>query len=147
MEVQITKVLKEQQELVSILCHEVTDEVMDIANFVKSRQGQISGTLEGKEYELSLSDIYYFESVDNRTYLYTKDKVYESRQKLYELESMLEGKKYLRVSKSIVLNLMKVDAIKPALNGRMQATLISGEDIIISRKYVSALREKLRGGK
>ena len=47
--------------------------------------------------------------------------------------------------KSLIVNLMKVCAIKPALNGRYVAILQNGEEIIISRKYVSDLKKALKG--
>jgi DNA-binding LytR/AlgR family response regulator len=71
--------------------------------------------------------------------------VYETKQKIYEFESMLQEKYFLRVSKSMLLNLMKVEAIKPALNGRFSAVLRSGEQVIITRKYVPALKRALKG--
>jgi DNA-binding LytR/AlgR family response regulator len=40
--------------------------------------------------------VYYIESVDNKTFLYLKDKVYESKQKLYELEEILAAGDFLR---------------------------------------------------
>ena len=76
-----------------------------------------------------------------------KCKVYETRHKLYELEEMLQEKRFLRVSKSTLLNLMKVSSIKPALNSRFTAVLFSGEQIVISRKYVPALKKTLKGDK
>ena len=85
------------------------------------------------------------EAVDNNVFIYGLSKVYETRQKLYELEGILREKYFLRVSKSLVLNLMKVTAIKPALNGRYSAVLQSGEEIIISRKYVPELKKALKG--
>ena len=88
----------------------------------------------------------YIEAVDNKVFLYTVKQVYETRQKLYELEELLREKYFLRVSKSLLLNLMKVRAIKPALNGRFTAVLQSGEEIIISRKYVPELKAALKGG-
>ena len=60
---------------------------------------------------------------------------------------MLDEKKYIRISKSSLLNLMKVKSIKPALNGRFSAILINGEEIIISRKYVPALKNTLKGNR
>ena len=76
---------------------------------------------------------------------FTEHKVYETRQKLYELERILKEKYFLRVSKSVILNLMKVKAIKPALNGRYSAILQNDEEIIISRKYVQELKKALKG--
>ena len=123
----------------------ISDEVREIIAFVKSRQGQLTGTADERQYEIAVSDVFYIESVDNRNFIYTKDKVYETRQKLYELEDMLIEKHFLRVSKSTLLNLMKVSSIKPALNSRFTAVLFSGEQIVITRKYVPELKKALKG--
>ena len=132
MKTKITRIERDKPELIEIYCHTVSDEVREIVAFVKSRQGQITG-------------IYYIESVDNRGFIYTKNKVYETKQKLYELEELLRKKHFLRVSKSMLLNLMKVSAIKPALNGRFTAVLYTGEQAVISRKYVPELKKALKG--
>lgn len=142
----ITKIQQDKPELVEIHCHTVSDEVREIVAFVKSRQGQLTGTIEDRQYEVSVTDIYYVESVDNKTFLYTKKQVYETKQKLYELEELLREKYFLRVSKSLLLNLMKVRSIQPALNGRFTAVLQTGEEVMISRKYVPELKKALKGG-
>lgn len=126
MEVKLLKIAKEQPEQVEVRCHEVTEEVREIVTFIKTRQGQLTGVQEGKQYEVPVMDICYIEAVDEKVFLYTLKQVYETRQRL--------------------LNLMKVQSIKPALNGRFTAVLKSGEEIIISRKYVPDLKRALKGG-
>ena len=145
MQTRITKIDRDKPELLEIQCHSVSEEVREIVAFVKSRQGQLTGIADERQYEISISDIFYIESVDNKAFIYTKSKVYETRQKLYELEEMLSKKHFLRVSKSTLLNLMKVSAIKPALNSRFTAVLQSGEQVVIARKYVPALKKALKG--
>lgn len=145
MDVEIEQVGRERKEQVLIRCHAVTEEVREIAAFVKSRQGSLTGTKDSRQYEIAVSDIYYFESVDGKTFLYTKDQVYETSYRIYELESMLRPKNFLRVSKSVLLNLMKIRSIQSALNGRFTAVLLSGEEVIISRSYVKGLKAALRG--
>ena len=145
MQTRITKIDRDKPELLEIQCHSVNEEVREIVAFVKSRQGQLTGIADERQYEISISDIFYIESVDNKAFIYTKSKVYETRQKLYELEEMLSKKHFLRVSKSTLLNLMKVSAIKPALNSRFTAVLQSGEQVVITRKYVPALKKALKG--
>ena len=145
MQTRITKIDRNKPELIEIQCHSISEEVREIVAFVKSRQGQLTGTADERQYEISISDIFYIESVDNKAFIYTKSKVYETRQKLYELEEMLSKKHFLRVSKSTLLNLMKVSAIKPALNSRFTAVLQSGEQVVITRKYVPALKKALKG--
>lgn len=142
----INRIERGEPERVEIFCREISDDVREIVAFIKSRQGRLTGLLDEQQYEVPLSDIFYIESVDNKVFLYTKDKVYETKQKLYEFESALKAKHYLRVSKSMLLNLMKVEAIRPALNGRFSAVLRSGEQVIITRKYVPDLKQALKGG-
>ena len=142
----ITKIERDKPEILEIHCHTVSDEVREIISFVRSRQGQLSGTIDERQFEISVTDIFYIEAVENRCYIYTKGNVYESRQKLYEIEELLREKHFLRISRSMILNLMKVSSIKPALNGRFTAVLNSEEQVIISRKYVPALKSALKGG-
>ena len=145
MQTKITRIDRDKPELLEIYCHTVSDEVREIIAFVKSRQGQLTATADERQYEIAVSDVFYIETVDNRNFIYTKDKVYETRQKLYELEETLREKRFLRVSKSTLLNLMKVSAITPALNSRFIAVLFSGEQVVITRKYVPALKQALKG--
>lgn len=145
MEIKILRISKNKPEKLEIHCHEMTEEVKDIITFVKSRQGKLTGIIEEKQYEIPVTDIYYVEGIENSVFIYGKHKVYETRQKLYELERILKEKYFLRVSKSVILNLMKVKAIKPALNGRYSAILQNDEEIIISRKYVQELKKALKG--
>ena len=145
MDVKIEKIGAGDRERVLIRCRAVTEEVREIEAFVKSRQGSLSGVRDERQYEVAIADLYYIESVDGKTFLYTKDQVYETPYRVYELESLLKANAFLRVSKSTLLNLMKIRAIRPALNGRFSAVLQSGEEVIISRNYVKDLKSALKG--
>jgi len=146
MEVKLLKIAKEQPEQMEIRCHEITEEIKEIVTFVKTRQGRLTGLQDDCQFEVPVSEVCYIEAVDNKVFLYTVKQVYEIRQKLYELEELLKEKYFLRVSKALLLNLMKVRSIKPALNGRFTAVLQNGEELIISRKYVPELKAALKGG-
>ena len=145
MNVRIEQTGKEQEELVLIRCHAVTEEVRDIAAFAKSRSGSLTASADERQYEVAVTDVCYIESVDGKTFLYTKEQVYETPYRIYELESLLKAKHFLRVSKSMLLNLMKIRSIQPAFNGRFSAVLQSGEEVIISRNYVRDLKAALKG--
>lgn len=85
-------------------------------------------------------DILYFETVDNKTFLYTKDKSYEIQMRLYELEGRLNDKDFFRCSKAIIINVTKIESLKPELTRNILATLCNGEVVVISRRYVKAFR-------
>lgn len=145
MDVKISKISEDEKELVDIRCHRETDSVREIADFVRSRQGQLSGVLDGRQYAVAVSEIMYIESVDNRTFIYTESNVYQSKRRIYELEDILKPKHYLRISKAALVNLMKISSVKPAMGGRFSAVLSNGEELIISRKYVVDLKKMLKG--
>ncbi len=141
MEIKIKKIDGEEHEYIEIGCHSENSRVKAIVKFVKGLEGSVTGSKGEKIYEIPIVDIFYIESVDDRTFIYTYKDNFETNLKLYEFEDILKEKGYLRISKSVILNLMKVDSIKPALNGRFLCKLTNGEDVIISRKYVAEFRE------
>ena len=146
MQLKVSRIPTEEPEVLEIRCHRISDNVQEIISFVKSRQGQLSAVKDGQSIEVPLIDIFYAESVDNRVFIYTAKESYEVRLKLYELEEMMKGRSFLRIQKSMLLNLMKVKSIKPALSGRYSAILTNGEEVVISRKYVANLKQTLKRG-
>lgn len=144
MKLETRKIPENEPETVEIRYHWITDEIQEIVSFVKSRQGQLSATRDGQRFEVPVMDLFYAESVDDRVFLYTASDSYEIRMKLYELEDLLRSKSFLRISKSMIVNLMKISSVRPALNGRFSAVLKNGEEIIISRKYVPELKQTLK---
>ncbi len=96
----------------------------------------------GAVSRLLLTEIYYFESVDERTFVYAKSKVYECDEKLYEIEAKMGTHGFARISKSTIVNIRKIREIKPQLNGRFEALLDNGERQIVNRHYVSGLKDK-----
>ena len=91
-------------------------------------------------HRLNPSEIFYIETVDNKTFLYCESNIYESKQKLYELEE-LKMSDFLRISKSAIINLSKVKTLIPSISGRLEAILINGEKVVISRQYVNELKK------
>ena len=133
---------KEDEEIV-VKCHEIDDEVMSVVEKLRQSDSVMLGSKDGEVFRISLKDIYYIESVDNKTYMYLKQSVFESKLKLYQIEEITQGTKLFRCSKSMILNIAKIRSVSPSVNGRFEAKLLNGEVVIISRQYVSALKAKL----
>ncbi|MBP1754662.1 MAG: response regulator of the LytR/AlgR family [Firmicutes bacterium] len=144
MKVRIENISKSEEENILIRCYKVNEEIREIADFIRARDGMISGYEEAQIFQIALRDIYYFEGVDNKVYAYLKDHVYEVKNKLYELEEDYHNRKFFRCSKSILVNLLKVECVKPAMNGRFTAKLLNREEVIISRQYVPELKKILQ---
>ena len=110
---------------------------------LKMKKDKLSCSKDGKIFMISLQDIFYFEGVDNKVFVYCEKAVYETKFKLYELESRFENTDFFRASKSSIINLQKIVSISPIFNGRFEAHLMNHERVIISRQYVPKLKEKL----
>ena len=141
--ISITEIGREQEEEVVIRCHEVNDEVLSIVQRLKKNENIILGNSGSEVFRISVRDIFYIESVDNKTFIYGQNQVFDTKARLYELEEKLTGTKMFRCSKAMILNLAKVRSIAPSLNGRFEARLTNGESVIISRQYVPDLKKRL----
>ena len=130
-----------EKEQVIIECFEVTEEVERIRLFAEGSGQTLSGSIDGWLYSVNIGDIFYFEAVDERIFAYCESKVFEVKGRLYEIERKLSESSFLRCSKSTVINLMKIESVSPALNGRFTAHMKNGERVIISRQYVPALKK------
>ena len=132
----------EEDEII-VRCRNLDDRTMSLIAALKKENAQITGYLEDRIVKLSPKEIFYFESVDNKVFAYTKDQVYEVRKKLYELEKEFDYADLMRISKSVIVNLAKLAYLRPTFNGRFEARLKNGEKIIISRQYVAEIKKKL----
>lgn len=141
--ISITEIGREQEEEVVIRCHEVNDEVLSIVQRLKKNENIILGNSGSEVFRISVKDIFYIESVDNKTFIYGQNQVFDTKARLYELEEKLAGTKMFRCSKAMILNLAKVRSVAPSLNGRFEARLTNGESVIISRQYVPDLKKRL----
>ena len=125
---------------VIIECRKADDEVMKLKNHIELFDNKLTARLEDKTFLINPTDALYFESVDDRTFLYTADKVYEIRHRLYELEELLSDRDFIRISKSQIVNINCIKSLVPELNRSLSATLSNGEILTVSRRYVKPLR-------
>lgn len=132
----------EDTELI-IKCKSVNDEVKRIIELIKLSDEKIIGFFNGESYVVDPIKILYFESVDKKTFMYTEDKVYEISLRLYELEKKMSKYDFFRSSKSTIINISRIKKLSHKFNGKLEATLDNDEKLLISRQYVSVIKEIL----
>lgn len=142
MDIQIIEHIKETLSVI-IQCDKIDDEVIGLKSHIESFENKLYAQKDGIKVLVILSEVLYFESVDNHTFLYTQEDVLEIKYRLYELEEILSNKDFVRISKSLIVNINKIHSLKPELNRTILATLCNGELLSISRKYVPFVRKLL----
>ena len=126
---------------VEIHCREVTSETERLERYISRFDERLTASENGSTYNVQIDEILYIESVDKKTFLYTKGHVLQTEKRLYELEELLDEKTFFRCSKSVIVNLNKITKLKPEVTRNILATLTNGEVIVISRRNVKALKE------
>ncbi len=142
MKVTVNKADSYENESAVINAVAMTDDIKSAVDILRGNGASIPVISDGDTMMIKASSIYYIESVDKRTYVYTKDECHETRHRLYELEETL-GINFLRCSKAMIVNIRKIRSVRAELNARLSAELLNGERLIISRGYVKDLKKKL----
>lgn len=100
-------------------------------------------TIRDTEYFIPKSDILYFETEDGVVKAHTAERIFTSDKKLFELEETLPPT-FLRVSKSCIVNVSRIEAIRKNPLGASEVFLRGTEKkVYASRLYYKTLREKL----
>jgi len=141
--ISIEEIPQGEEEEIIIKCHEMNEEIMTLLHKLKVSKDRLTGMQGDEIYRIRLKDIYYFDTVDQKSFLYCEDQVYETKLKLYEFEELTAGTQFFRASKSTVINAMKISHIKPSLSGRFEAHMDNGEKLLVSRGYVPRLKKIL----
>lgn len=143
MKITVEHVDIEENEIV-LRCKSIDDEMLHILSFLKSRSQKLCAFKDKNELILLSPDtVYYCESVDEKVFLYCENNVYETALNLSELENNYSSIGFLRVSKSMVVNLNKIKRLKSYTSGRIEVHMNNDEKIIVSRHYAPILRQKL----
>ena len=132
---------------VIIRYREMTPQLEAIVSIVQGTEQKLSGTVEKEKVLVSPEEILYLESVDGVTWAYLPDKLCRLGQSLGEFAALYAGRGFFRCSKSMVLNIRRIERLKSEPAGKILATLSNGEEILISRKYAKQLRNILRNGR
>lgn len=132
-----------QEDEIILRCARLDGRLLELIHALKAGTDKISAYSGTDIVVLELKDIFYFEAVDNKVFAYCEKEVFEVRKKLYELETELAGSDFIRISKSVIVDLSKITKLSPFFSGRLEAKLKNGEKIIISRQYVPDLKKKL----
>lgn len=128
---------------ITISCSRLTPEIEKVLATLRMMERQLLVRKGEETYILDVSKVIYLESVDRKTFVYTKEDIYESSLKLYELEQQLDECGFFRASKSCVAALQYIKSLRTDVNRKIKVTMENGEQIMVSRQYAEELRKKL----
>ncbi|MBD5454520.1 MAG: LytTR family transcriptional regulator [Lachnospiraceae bacterium] len=139
-EIQISPDIEEPYAV--IYSNQMTEEVQRVYDKIQSYSNVITAIDNEQIIILQPSEIYMLRIENEQLVIYCQQKKYISNKRLYEMENLL-GSKFMRISKSTIINLKKLSSVEPSFNGTMLVVLKNGDKDYISRKYLPAFKKYL----
>lgn len=91
---------------------------------------------------LEFSDVFMLRVEDKQVKVYTEKSEYLIKKPLYQVEETLSSD-FVRISKTTIVNLRKIERVAPSLKGMMFIQLKNGLKDNISRKYLPDFKQAL----
>lgn len=104
MKISILDKLPDEEDEIIIKCDKLDEDLRLLIEKIKNRSQKINFLKDSKIIFAELSDILYFESVDDKVFAYTLDQVLETKLKLYQLEEDYLPQDFLRVNKAVIMS-------------------------------------------
>lgn len=142
--IEIDESLSEDEVL--IRCRGLTEQVTEIqkaVNEVVNTSKRFVFYRGNTEYYLALEEILFFETDGDGINAHTRDNIYQTKYKLYELEDLLPGC-FMRISKSSIVNTNHIYSISRNLTASSVVAFAgTHKQVYVSRYYYKPLVNKL----
>ena len=93
----------------------------------------------GRVVLVKVDDIEWVQAADNYVELHVDKETHLLRETLSALEARLAPQKFLRISRSVIVNIERVKELQPLFHGEYSVVLRNGKQLTLSRSY----RDKL----
>lgn len=141
-EIQIDENCKEPK--IIVITDKMNDEINEVVKRLsEARPNMIAGFKNDIVEVLDTSGIYRIFAASGKVFAETNHGEFALRIRLYEAEERLDGKIFVRISNSEIINLKKVKNFDLSFAGRICVTLSNGMVTYVSRRYVARIKQLL----
>ncbi|WP_296807466.1 LytTR family DNA-binding domain-containing protein [uncultured Methanobrevibacter sp.] len=133
-----------EEPYADIHTNELTDNIQKAINLLEDEsKNDMLAVKKGKDITfLEYDEIFMIRVEDKVVKVYTQDDEYSVKKALYQVEESL-NQSFVRISKTTIINIKKIDRVAPSLKGMMFIMLKNGLKDNISRKYLPEFKEAL----
>ena len=103
-----------------------------------------TGKADGKTVSIDISEIYYIENVERKTFIYSRKDVYSYDGSMSDIDSAIADTDLVRISRTCFMNVSHLKEIMQIKNSHLEAVLDNGEKLIVSRKYLKDIKKIFR---
>ncbi len=134
-----------EETTVIIKSNAADDELKSILDSLKKEEKSVISGFDsnGKISVLDESKIIRIYSQNSKIIIVSQNGNYTSKLRLYEVESRLDNKKFVKISKSEIINLKAVKNFDLSFSGTICVELKNGDISYVSRRNVSKIKKIL----
>ncbi|MBQ8383121.1 MAG: LytTR family transcriptional regulator [Clostridia bacterium] len=140
------EIAEDESEEIVIRCRERTQEVKLIESVVENilkGGSELTLTIGSREYYVPKGEILFFETYDGKVCAHTRDRMYQTGYKLFELEELLPVY-FVRISKSVIANVRQISSLGREITGNGEITFKGCDKATyFSRGYYKILKDKI----
>lgn len=137
------KVIDLNEDHVDVYYKEMNSEIQAVFDYLTAKQALI-GRNEKIQVVIKPYDIYYCEVVDKKVFAYLTSEVYQLDLSLQHIVDTYSNNGFVRVSKSMAVNIYKVKQLKADINMRVNIIMENGEIIVMNRSYKKGFYQYLK---
>lgn len=115
--------------------HEVDEETRELITRLDTTLSNVEGSCDDRHVSVPVTEVLYFETVDRKTFAYTDSMCIEMRLALNNILDMYSDAGLIRISRSAVVNVYRIDHLQGDMNMRTIIFLKNGEKLIMNRGY------------
>ena len=145
-----TKEAKLEENYLELHYNKIDEETNAVLDRLRETLKYIEGSCDDRRVTIAVTDIFYIETVDRKTFAYTEDSCVEIKEALKDFIEEHSRIGFVRISKSAVVNVYKIKKLQGDLNMRVIIYLKNDEKLIMNRSYKKEFYErlsKIQGGK
>lgn len=146
MKVEIRIVPEQEETTVVIQVPAPTDQTEELADYIRAWTPLTLTLRQGTTVvRCSPAEVLHFFAENKGVFARRSDgRVFSVDCRLYELEELLDGHTFVRISHSEIVNLKQVTALDLSLSGTIKMTLANGAAVCYaSRRYVPKIKQAL----
>lgn len=103
----------------------------------------IAVTRDGAGFYIPIDEIFYIESMGHDILVHTKDRIYNSGERLKQFESELDSDRFMRISNSCIVAIKSIKHIEVSVFQKFILHLTNGEKQYVTRSYYYLFKEKM----
>ena len=139
----ITTVIDETREEEIFIRLSSPSDLPDRIRALLGEETELVGYYEDEIVKLSLSDIYCFYIESAKLYASVATRRYLLKDRLCNIESLLENTPFLKINQSCIINPDKIEKFKVSIGGALIVLLKNGHSDYVSRRQLKAVKERL----